>query len=373
MVSRNAIQDIAARAEAHRHNLATEEATKNALIMPMLQAIGYDVFDPEEVVPEFTAAHGVRSGEKVDYAIIRDGAPVMLVECKKVGAPLNADRESQLARYFVNTPARIGILTDGIIYKFYTDLDRENLMDSDPFLEIDITNIGQRQIQMLGHFAKHTFNVDEARSVASDMKHIAGIKGNLAQMYNQPDEDFVRLLARRVFSGSLSRPRMEHFTEVVRLAFHEFVNELMSDTLRRATEMMNSVDAAPDDADSPDESEADVTESASKTIVTTAEEIQGYELVKAIVSDVVDPDRVTIWDATNYCSVRLDGNMRRAICRMHFNVPNRKGLAIFGAERDQTGRRVVTFHRIESVNDIANFADDLKAIVRIHLGGEPEV
>lgn len=369
MVSKAAIDEIGNRANRQRRNLATEEATKQALVLPLLQTLGYDVFDPEQVVPEFTADYGLRNAEKVDYAILRDGNPVMLIECKKVGDPLDVARASQLARYFAMTPARIGILTDGIVYKFFSDLDAENMMDADPFLEIDITNMDQRDIQALGCFAKNTFDLDEARSTASNMKHIAGMKSYLAQMYSQPDEDFVRLLTRRVFSGPLVQSRMEYFTGVTKLAFHEFVNDLISDTLRRATDIVSS-GSNPADEPEPSQQETEVNDlpqDDTKGIFTTVEELQGYELVKAIVSDVVDPDRVVIRDTKSYCGILLDDNNRKPICRLHFNVQNRKGLSIFGTGRDDMRRREETIHRIESVNDIDQFAEQLRDTVRMHM------
>ena len=366
MVSKSFIDELGTRATRQRANLATEEATKHALVLPFLQGLGYDVFDPEQVVPEFTADFGLKSGEKVDYAIIRDGAPVMLIECKRVGDPLDAARASQLARYFNVTQARIAVLTDGARYKFFSDLDADNTMDTVPFLEVDTTAATDRDIQALGHFARSTFNIDEARSAAAKMKHISGMKGYLAQLYSQPDEEFVRLLAKRVFSGPLFQNRMEHFTGLARLAFHEFVNDLIGDTLRRASDIVNS-----NNANEPGESDAEVdpaedpaADSGSRNIVTTAEEIEGYELVKTILSEVVDPDRIFMRDSQSYCAILLDDNNRRAICRLHFNSPARKQLSIAGSERDEAGRRISTFHRIESVNDIPEYFEQLKEAVR---------
>ena len=178
----------------------------------------------------------------------------MLFECKKVGDPLDSGRASQLARYFTNTPARIAILTDGIIYKFYSDLDAENAMDTQPFLEMDITNIDQRAMQSLSHFAKHSFNLDEVHSIASNMKHVSGMKSYLTDMYSQPDEEFVRLLARKVFNGPLFQTRIEHFTGLTKLAFTGFVNDLISDTLQRASNIVHS-EAIEDAQPSPEEPE----------------------------------------------------------------------------------------------------------------------
>ncbi len=140
MVLRNSLESLSERVALQRDNLATEEAAKHALVLPFISALGYDIFDPTEVIPEFTADFGLRHGEKVDYAIMREGKPALLVECKKVSDPLHVSGASQLARYFSVTEARIGVLTNGIVYRFFSDLEADNVMDSEPFLEIDLTS-----------------------------------------------------------------------------------------------------------------------------------------------------------------------------------------------------------------------------------------
>lgn len=116
-----------------RGNLATEEATKTALIMPFFSLLGYDVFNPMEFIPEFVADVGTKKGEKVDYAIMNEGKPVILIEAKGVDDDLTK-HDAQLFRYFTVTDAKFAILTNGIVYKFFTDLEEPNKMDEKPFL-----------------------------------------------------------------------------------------------------------------------------------------------------------------------------------------------------------------------------------------------
>ena len=366
MVSRSAIEDIANRASHQRNVLATEEAAKHALVLPFIQALGYDVFDPGEVVPEYTADYGIRSGEKVDYAIMHDGIPVMLIECKAVTDSLDTERASQLSRYFVNTPARIGILTNGIVYKFYSDLDAENTMDTAPFLEIDITKTDNRSLQAISHFTKQSFDLEDAKAAAAQMKYIAGMKTYLADMYAQPDDDFVRLLSRHVFSGPLFQSRMEYFNGLVRQAFHGFVNDRINETLQRASDMVNigPVEAVGETDEQDTAPEGDESESRDRqSIVTTAEELEGYELVRTIVSDCVDPERVTMRDRQSYCAILLDNNNRRTICRLRF-TSRRRVLALMGEERTSGGSLKEVWHDIETVNDITNYAHQLQERVR---------
>ena len=189
------IRTLAGRVPGLKDRLSTEEATKQSLVLPFLQALGYNVFDPTEVEPEFTADVGTKQGEKVDYAIMSDDAPVILIECKKVSDNLSSDKRiSQLFRYFGTTKARIGVLTNGILYQFFSDLESPNVMDTSPFLEVDLENLDAGSLEQLGQFAKG-FNVDETVEAASRLRYINGMKQALTQQYNQPEEDFVECLA----------------------------------------------------------------------------------------------------------------------------------------------------------------------------------
>ena len=370
MVSRNALDALSKRSTQllEQGTLTTEEATKHALVLPFIQALGYDVFNPMEVVPEYTADFGLKQGEKVDYAIIREeegGAPALLIECKKASDALNVSKASQLGRYFSQTLAHIGILTNGTIYKFYSDIDAENVMDATPFLVIDITNLDPRDISALDHFAKQSFDIDEARNAASNMKHIHGMKSYLAQSYSQPDADFVRLLATTVYAGRLTQARFEHFEGLVKLAFQGFINDRISSTLQKASDIANTPteedEPSPTLESDPESVEIGDTSEGKKSIATTVEEIQGYELVKTIVASIVDPNRITIRDTQSYCGVLLDDNNRKTVCRLRFNAASVKYLALLDEDRRETR------YRLDSIDDISRYAIEIQAAVRLHL------
>ena len=132
------IRNLSTRIIKQKDVIQTEEATKTAFVMPFINLLGYDVFNPTEVVPEYTADIGTKQGEKVDYAIFKDNEVIMLIECKKYGEDLSDVHTSQLYRYFSVAHARIAVLTDGVLYRFYTDLEESNIMDTKPFLEFSI-------------------------------------------------------------------------------------------------------------------------------------------------------------------------------------------------------------------------------------------
>jgi len=165
------LRNFASRAQKIKDAIATEDATKTSLIMPFFQMMGYDIFNPMEFVPEFTADVGIKKAEKVDYAVCFDGNPVILIECKKCGEVLDK-HSSQLFRYFGTTTAKFAILTGGIIYKFFTDLNEQNKMDLEPFLVFNILDVPEHVVQELRRFAKEVLDVEAACLAAVELKRL---------------------------------------------------------------------------------------------------------------------------------------------------------------------------------------------------------
>lgn len=350
------IKALAVRISGRVEHLETEEATKNALVMPFINALGYSVFDPTQVVPEFTADIGSRKGEKVDYAIMKDGKPTILIECKRVGADLNEETTSQLFRYFTATEARFGILTDGIIYRFFSDLDEPNKMDLKPFLEFNILETNDSVIAELKRFTKDSFVLDETLEAATELKYTKEIKRILAEQLRSPDPDFVKFITSKVYSGTKTKPVLQRFTQLTRHAFQQFISD-------RATGALSSALAR--ETQTGDErgqlSEADPTndeqiEESRPGVVTTDEEVEGFHIVKAILRQALDVERIVMRDTKNYCGIILDDNSHKPICRLWFNTAQ-KYLGLFDSEKRE--ERVA----IESIYDIFEHADRLKAAV----------
>lgn len=329
--------------------IKTEEATKSGLVMPFIKALGYDVFDPSEVVPEFTADIGERKGEKVDYAILKDGSPIMLWECKQCGTELSSRCATQLQRYFHGVAdVKFGILTDGIEYRFFSDLDRANVMDSKPFFELDLANLDDAAIEELRRFSKPSFDEKDILSTAGELKYTREIHALLRSEFATPSRDFVRLLTSQVYDGHFTQNVHARFAPIVRQAFRRFINERLNETLEAAKTLQSQSSGARSKdrgTDRPEDSES---------VVTTAEELQGYYIVKAIVSDVVDLERVVMRDVRSYCGIILDDNNRKPICRLYFNHPKKKYLSLFDSEKRE--ERVL----IKSLNDIYKYGDRLR-------------
>jgi len=226
------ISSLAKRIPGLAGHIETEEATKNALIMPFIAALGYDVFNPKEVLPEFVADVGTKKGEKVDYAILHDGVPAILIECKQASCYLTKTHMSQLFRYFGVTEARVGILTNGIEYRFFSDLDQPNVMDTRPFLELDLSDPQPGALAKVKKLGKSDFDLERMLSVANELMYTSEIKKVLTRQVEDPDEEIVRFFFSQVNSGArFTAAAKEQFTELVRSALRQFVSERVSDRL----------------------------------------------------------------------------------------------------------------------------------------------
>lgn len=340
-------------------SIQTEEATKNAFVMPFIHAVlGYDVFDPSEVIPEYICDVGTKKGEKIDYAILKGGEIQILIECKKIGEALSLNHASQLFRYFHVTSARIAILTNGRIYRFFTDLDAPNKMDEKPFLELDLLDVDEHVVPELLKLTKTAFDVESIVNAAGELKYVSQIKKLLAGLLTNPDEDFIKFVASRVYEGAVTQKVRELFAELTRKASAQFLNDQANDRLKSAISGSPvSVTLAKETAAHvADEPESD----AGEKVVTTEEEIEGFMIVKAIVRHAVDVKRVSIRDNQSYCGVLLDDNNRKPICRMHFNR-SQKYLGVFSLDKSET--RIP----IDSVDDIYAHSEALIEITKSYL------
>jgi predicted type IV restriction endonuclease len=229
------LKQLATRADQLKDKINTEEATKTSLILPFFQLLGYDVFNPMEFVPEYTADVGIKKGERVDYAILIDEKPVILIEAKWCGEKLES-HDSQLFRYFGTSPAKFAILTNGLIYRFYTDLDESNKMDLVPFMEFDILDIKEELVPELKKFQKATLDIEAIFSSASDLKYSNSIKQVLSKQFNSPDDAFVNYILSEVYAGRHTQPIIEKFKDIVKRSFSQWVTNILNEKFQTAIE-----------------------------------------------------------------------------------------------------------------------------------------
>ena len=315
--------------------IKSEEGTKQSLILPFFQILGYDVFNPLEFCPEFDADYGVKKGEKVDYAIIIDDEPTILIEAKSCNDSLDK-HGSQLFRYFNSTKAKFGVLTNGIIYRFYSDLDEINKMDKHPFFEVDLSNLNDTQITYLKNFERDSLDVDSILSTAEELKYSNLIKDFLKQQLASPNEDFTNFVLSQVYDGRKTASVVEKFLPIIKRAF----NQLITDTL--STKFAETLKGESKQTD--ESSEENSLDSAISKIITTNDELEAFAIIKSMLRKVVDVDDITYKDTETYFGILYKNNSRKWICRVYLG--SKKSLVF---PTDDKGQERIY---LESLNDL---------------------
>ncbi len=339
---------FSARVAKLKDQITTEEATKMSLIVPFFQLLGYDVFNPDEFTPEYTADVGIKKGEKVDYAVMKDGKPAILIECKWCGESLDK-HSSQLFRYFGTSTAKFSILTNGIIYKFFTDLDEVNKMDLTPFLEFDILNIKPNIVLELKKFSKSTFDVDNIFSTASELKYSKAIKTLFSSQLKDPTDDFVKYILTGVYEGVKTQNVIDKFRAIVKKALNDYISELMNEKISTALKTEEEVAAV---AEEPTP-ETDVEE---VKIHTTNIEIESFYIIKGMLVGTCQASDISYKDNERYFSVLYKGSVRKTICRINLDG-KKKQIMIPDDKKDF----IRTY--INSIDDLYNFKNELTNVV----------
>lgn len=343
------LKQFAERVIPLKENISTEEATKMSMIIPFFQLLGYDVFNPGEFCPEYTADVGVKKGEKVDYAILINGNPEILIECKWCGESLSK-HGSQLFRYFGTSPAKFGILTNGLIYQFFTDLDEANKMDLAPFLEINLNDLKDAQINELKKFSKEVFDKDNIFSTASDLKYSSLIKGLLAKDLDDPSDEFVRYILSNVYDGQKNQKVIDKFKSIVKKSFTGFVNDIVNQKISSA--LTPEADEQPNDTPILDEQKS--------KIVTTEEEMEAFYIVCGILAGTIPIEDVVYRDTESYFGILYQDNNRKPLCRINLDTKNKQLLI---PDENKNFERIY----IDSLNDIYSYKNKLITVAKRYL------
>lgn len=346
----NKLKEFSQRIEKMKDGIQTEEATKTSLVMPFFNLLGYDVFNPMEFCPEYTADVGIKKGEKVDYAILDQGEPLILIECKSCTDSLGK-HSSQLFRYFGTSKARFGILTNGIVYKFFTDLEESNKMDLSPFLEVNLLSLKDTQINEIKKFCKENFDSDKVFSTASELKYSGLIKDYLSKQLDNPSEDFVKHILYYVYEGQRTQKVVEKYQPLVKKAFTSFINEIVNQKITSAL--------TPEEA----EDEPDIKEEASQSeskIITTDEEIEAFYIIRGLLAEVIPVEDIVHRDTESYFGILYKDNNRKPICRINLDTKNKQ---ILIPDKGKKFERIY----IESLNDLYKYKKQLTDVVKRYL------
>lgn len=346
MTFRDDVADLAKRAISAQAIAQTEEATKNAIVMPFLRVLEFDVFDPTQIIPEYVADVGLKKGEKIDYAAKIGDRIEYLVEAKSVSTNLRDAQYSQLFRYFHTSDASIGILTNGLHIWFFSDLEAPNKMDANPFFKFDLLGYDDNDLKELEKFHKSQFSIENVKAAASSLKYLRGAMAFIERQWANPDEEFVRMMAREFYEGQLRTQVIETLKPIVKRAFDDLFRQ-------RA---LKRIDTAFDGEDK-DEALPTVDD---KQIETTEEEKQAFMIVRAIAAEVTPVSRIHMRDAQSYCAILFDDNNRKPIVRLHFNGKT-KFVTVFGADKE--GVR----HDVVGVEDLFGLRAQIRSIVSGYL------
>ncbi|MEF2071835.1 type I restriction endonuclease [Consotaella aegiceratis] len=344
------LRTISERVRSHSSSMITEEAVKTAVVLPFLSALGYDVFNPAEVIPEFTADAVGKKGERVDYAIQIDGAIRILVECKPITCVLEKQHLAQLYRYFSVTDAKFAILTNGRTFQFHTDLEAPNKLDDRPFLTFDLSELNANLMPELKKFAKDGFDVVGVLQSANRLKYTSALKRRISDLMEDPSDDFVRLVTADLRDGHFTAAVRDQFTPLVKSAFREIVRDMVQNRITSALETSNAEDPALEDLSTPE-----------PEVVTTDEEKEGFMIVRAIAREVIPTKRIVMRDQKTYCGILIDNNNRKPLARLWFNRAT-KYLSLFDGEKED---RI----KIETLDHIYEYTDRIRATAQRYADG----
>ena len=350
------LEQLHQRVAALKDQIHTEEATKNAFVMPFIQILGYDIFNPTEVIPEYICDIGTKKGEKIDYVIKKEGQPILIIECKHWKE--NADaHNSQLHRYYHVSKSRFGVLTNGMVFNFYADLERPNIMDDKPFFTLELSNLKDAGIKILEKFTRNGYNLEGILDSAEDLKYIKAIRNEFEKELKDPSDELVKLLVNRFFEKPLTASRLASFKEYARRAISNSINESINFRLKNA---LNINEKNPLKQDQREVAPIDESANAPK-LITTEEETEGSQIIKAILREVVPAARISFRDTQSYFGILLDDNNRKPLARLHFNF-SKKYLELFYKGKDNGERKLLT-----SPDDIYQYRKELLATVSNYL------
>ena len=334
------LNELTKRVRDHREVLLTEEAAKNALIMPFLQHLGFDVFNPAEVVPEYVCDVGTKKGEKVDYAICMDNEVKVLIECKPSSIELNLKNASQLYRYFSVTSSRLAVLTNGVIYKFFSDIDYPNKMDDKPFYTLNLEAVRKSDIRTVEKFHKDNFDIEKIVQEAANLKNETLVRTALEHELDTPSDELVKIITTRVYDGRFTAQIKDLYAGLIRKSISNIIRDKVNDRLSSALSGVNKIDDEEDTHSSDD----------NNGIVTTQIEVDGFNIIRAISSQAIDMDRLFMRDAKSYCAVLLDDNNRKPVARLHFNSETARYVGTFVGKEENR-------HSVERASDLYKFQE----------------
>ena len=301
----------------------TEETTKQALILPFLDILGFSAYDPTKVKAEYAADFtGAKNGERVDYALFCHNVPVMFIEAKSYNEDLTT-HSPQLARYFNATPeVAVAAITNGREWRFFTDLKDKNIMDNAPFLRVNFEALDESKIPQLSQFCHDKFQPEALRTLAEESIYLSAFTKTISSSLKEVDSEFVRYVAGRANIGrQLNQRFIESITPIVKQAVEKAVSDMVVSGLSKKavdTESVNEPESEIIDETAP------IIDPENSKIVTTYTERQVLEYVSMILGEESD---LIAKDTESYFSILYQGKSNRWVLR-YFDNKQRPSITI---------------------------------------------
>lgn len=344
----------------------TEETTKQALILPLLDILGFNPYDPTKVLAEFAADFpGVKATERVDYALYCNGQPVMFIEAKPYIADLT-NHAPQLSRYFNSSlGVTIGAITNGREWRFFTDLINTNVMDEKPFLVIDFTKAKPEDLTQLAEFKHDNFHAEKLRYFAEENQYIQQFKSVIKRSINDVDIDFVRYVAQQ---ANIQRQLNTKFLENIQPFVKQAVQQAISDTVVKGLssptiitaqpvehKIKEEIQEAPVAVEEPDY----IVHPDNEKIITTKEEQELLRIVTELFPEIELDGR----DTESYYSVLFQNKTNRWLFR--FDVNRKRPTIQFIVPIDDARRTEIERAGLEVQNNGQVFLDKPEHIYRM--------
>lgn len=290
----------------------TEETTKQALILPLLDILGFSPYDPTKVKAEYGADFpGVKCGERVDYALFCHDIPVMYIEAKAYNENLS-NHSPQLSRYFNATPeVAVAAITNGREWRFFTDLKDKNIMDEAPFLRINFETIDDSKIAQLSQFCHDKFQPEALRTLAEESVYLTAFTRTISSSLKEVDTEFVRYIASRSNIGrQLNQRFLDSITPIVKQAVEKSVSAMVVSGLSRDLEEPTTPDVEQKEVDET----LPIIDPENSKIVTTYTERMLFDYVKMILGEEAD---VTTKDTESYFTILYQNKTNRWLLRYY--------------------------------------------------------
>ncbi|MDR2007572.1 MAG: type I restriction enzyme HsdR N-terminal domain-containing protein [Alphaproteobacteria bacterium] len=257
---------------------------------------------------EYTADIGKKKGEKVDYALIKDSKPIIFIEVKHHEETLS-NHGTQLHRYFGTTlETKIGVLTNGIEYQFFSDIENQNTMDSEPFFTFNLESPKVKsEVVSIKKFIQHTFNIDEVIDFAEKNKIKTSIQNLLKKELENPSDDFVKYFIDKLTDKKKTPNLIQTYKEICKVAFNSMITDLAKEKITNTLSNLQN------------KTEIETNEkSDEEQIITTEEEMQAFFIIQAIGAEIpeISVNDITYKDTLSYFNILYKNKVTQWICRL---------------------------------------------------------